>query len=173
MKFLAARDIPPRATLVIVVLAMLAGIVTGREQPAIPEASQPAASAGATAPAAAVQDLKVDKLIRRRGEQKVEDLFASHSWTPTVQTSAPIAAVPAAPPQPAAPVTPPLPFAYLGRMVRRESTFVYLLNGEDMLLVESGQAIGEYRVEAIGDSAMTFSYAPTGAKQTLSFPGRE
>lgn len=173
MKLLAARDIPPRATLVVVMLAMLASIVIGREQSSIPEAAQPATAAGSTAHTTSAPDLRVDKLIRQRSEQKVADLFASYAWAPTVQTPPPVAVEPAAPPQPAAPVTPPLPFAYLGRMVRNERTLVYLMKGEDMLLAESGQTLGEYRVDDIGDSAMTFSFVPSGAKQTLRFPGRE
>lgn len=170
MKALIARDIPPRAAAVVVTLALLASIVTGREQPPVPEAPQPAADRVA-APA---QELALDKLVRRRAEHDVEDLFASHSWAPPAPAVLPAAPVePAPPPQPAVPVAPPLPFTYLGRMVKSERTLVYVLKGEDMLLVEAGQTLGEYRVEGISDSAVSFFYVPSGTRQTLSFPARE
>lgn len=174
MKLPFARDIPPRAAAVVVALALLASIVTGREHASAPEPPPPLRPATLEAQPVPPQELQVDKLVRRRTEHGVQDLFASHSWSPSAPLAAPVPAVePTPPPQPVIPVAPPLPFTYLGRMIRNERTLVYLLKGEDMLLVENGQTLGEYRIESIGDSAMSFFYVPSGTRQALSFPARE
>lgn len=176
MKRFFAFDIPPRAAAVVVALVLLASVVTGGEERRSPEAAQPP-SPRSSEPQAALPDLELEKLVRQRSGQNVQDLFESSSWTLPQALALPppptVAPPPPPPPPPTAAVAPPLPFTYLGRMVKSERTLAYLLRGEEMLLVEAGRTFGDYRVEGITDAAVHFLYLPLGEKQTLRFPARE
>jgi hypothetical protein len=172
---LNVRDIPWRAAAVVLALALLASIVTGREQSPVAQAPRPAPVPTAESQQAPQSDLALDKLVRLRTEHDVLDLFAIQSWAPAAvqPAAAPLEPAPPEPPAPAIPIAPPLPFAYLGRMVKNDRTLVYLLKGEDMLLAEIGRTLGDYRIDGIGESTMTFVYVPSGTRQTLAFPARE
>lgn len=167
-----------RPVVPLVMLALLASIVTGREHPVTSAPDLPTPQRNPQ-PAAAAQDLDLDKLIRQRQERRFTDLFAVRSLAPPpVKTlpppSAPEALPVAAVAPPATPVAPPLPFAYLGRIIKGDRTLAYLLRGDEMHIAETGQMLGEdYRVEGITDSGVHFVYVPLGAKQVLGFPARE
>lgn len=173
-----------RPVIPLAALALLATIVTGREQPLSPEPVAPARQHNAQA-VAPPQELDLDKLVRQRHERSVTDLFAARAFVPPTEPKPRVAPAPepapAATPAPAAepappvvPVAPPLPFAYLGRMVKGERAVAYVLKGEQMHLAEAGHMLGEdYRVEGVTDSAVHFLYIPLGTKQVLSFPVRE
>ena len=175
MRIFSTRDIPPRAAAVVVALALLASMVTGRENPAPAEASASRSADPLPEPAVRAPDLPIDKLMARSADVRVGDLFASASPSPPPPASAPVAAISVPTPlaQPATPLTPPLPFNYVGRMVSSSRTVVYLLKGEEMLLVEAGQTLGEYRVEGISDIAVSFVYTPSATTQILKFPATE
>lgn len=164
----------------IAALALLGGIVTGREQPAQPVPPAPGPRPAAEV-SAAVPQLELDRLERTRREGGFADLFAPASEPGRVARASPV--LPSAPSEPALAVVaaaseptaaPPLPFAYLGRMVKGERMVAYVLRGEEMLLAEAGRMLGpDYRVEGVTDSAVHFLYVPLGTRQVLSFPVRE
>jgi hypothetical protein len=168
MKRLLARDIPPRAAIVVLALVLLASVVGGREK--APDAQvAPAATKQASDEAAKAEDLAVETLTRQRSEREREDLFASRSWAPP-----PAAAQPAAPAKPAPPPVasaPPLPFKYLGRRADAERLVVYLARGEDTFNAVVGDTLqNTYSVEGISESAVQFIYLPLGTRQSLSIP---
>jgi hypothetical protein len=159
------RDIPAGAAITVVALVLLASVVTGREGAAV--ADSPQAKRAPEAPAE-LDDVDVSSLVRQRNGEGATDLFARRSWTP-------IPAPPAAPeppkavPPPAPSEPPPLPFTYLGRMVKPDTTLVYLLKNQDMLVAEVGTTLeADYKIEAVSDSAVDFVYLPLGRKQTLA-----
>jgi hypothetical protein len=107
-------------------------------------------------------------LLRRRNTHQPTDLFARHSWVPPAPP-APLEQGPVPAAAPAPPQVLPLPFKYLGRMVKPDTTLVYLLKGEELLVVEVGTILeANYRVESISDAEIGFVYMPLGTKQVLS-----
>jgi hypothetical protein len=163
MKTLLTRDIPPRAALAVVALALAATVVSGREKPdlapeAAPASAPPRAAAAPAAAAEATPDLDPARLQRTRTDQAIADLFAAPA------ASAPEASAPA--PRPSAP---PLPFQFVARIVDGGNTSVYVMLGEDNYSVKPGLVIDRnYRVEQVTESAVTFTYLPMGTRQVLS-----
>lgn len=169
------RDIPRRAAIVVCSLALLASVVTGREEEDSPASAPPGqtgsaatapASRGGESPAPASDDLDVEKLVRLRRENSVPDLFASRAWTPkpvasvASQSARSGAAVPQAPP--------PLAFRYFGKIIDAGRVFVFLEKGGETYRAGEGDMVdGQYRVERIGDSGVTLTYLPLGASQVL------
>lgn len=164
----------------IAVLALLGGIVTGREQPAEPVPT-PLGTRPAAEGSTALPQLELERLERAPSERSSADLFApgpaSRSVTPLPARSpsvAPEPPLPVAAAAPAPPTAPSLPFAYLGRMVKGERIVVYVMRGEEMLVAEAGQMLGQdYRVEGVTDSGLHFLYVPLGTRQVHNFPMRE
>jgi type IV secretory pathway VirB10-like protein len=161
MTTVLTRRIPARAAIAVVALALLASLVSGREKP------QLAASAAeeSVRTTAGVADLDPAKLKRPAPQpaQAVTDPFA--------------ASPPAAPPThvqqaaPPGPTTPALPFRYVGRAVEDSRVAVFLEHGNQNYSVAQGEHAGrDYRVEQITDAAVTFTYLPLGARQTLVVP---
>ncbi len=69
---------------------------------------------------------------------------------------------------PPAPQAPPLPFAFLGKLIDADKVSVFLTSGDRNWVVRSGDTIdGAYRVEAIGDRTMTFTYLALDIRQEL------
>jgi hypothetical protein len=172
MKKVFARDIPPRATLVVVALVLVASIVTGREE--IPAAAVEAAPERTHEPPPTAAGQSVEIATRQRNDLGGTDLFASHSWIlkpppPPPTPALPVIAEPSPKPEP--PSAPPLPFRYLGQLDARAGAVVFLLKGEDILMVRTGDSIeNTYKVEAIAESAVEFIYLPLGTKQSLVIP---
>lgn len=113
-----------------------------------PSGAQPARAFGALTPSAP-------------GEQTaIADLFPRQSWTPP-----PVAV-------PEKPVAPPLPFSYGGRYTEGSKVFVFLNEGTLVHTARQGDTVKEsYRVDEIGDQAITLTYLPLGLKQTLPAGG--
>jgi len=160
-------------------LALLAGLVTGREQAPAPERTPASLSRAPQQQAPNMPELELDRLVRQPHGRSFSDLFAVPVTAPSIEPPVflpepvPAQAVAAAVPAPA-PAAPPLPFAYLGRMVNGDRIVAYLLKGDQMHLAEAGQILGDdYRVEGITDAAVHFVYLPLGTKQVLNFPVRE
>ena len=171
MKLPFLREIPRRAAAAVVALALIASVVTGREelspdpQAAPVPASAPAANGAA--PPAGLPDLDLDKLNRAHKGDKITDLFASKSAVPIPPPVA-MATAPAPPPPPPAPTTPPLPFRYFGKWVDGDRTVVFLWNNSEGHSAAAGDTVeGMYRIESITDSSVDFIYLPLGSKQTL------
>jgi hypothetical protein len=76
----------------------------------------------------------------------------------------------AAPQVPAKPAAPPLPFQYFGRLTENGKTDVFLLRGEELLSIAAGQKVGDYRIDKVSDSSISFTYLPLKMKQTLDIP---
>ncbi len=169
MKVSLPREIPRRAALVVVALALIASVVAGREElssnpQAAPEPAPAPAVNGAAPPA--IPDLDLDKLNRSVRSNTITDLFASKAVPPP-----PVAVVvtpPPPPPPPAPPSAPPLPFRYFGKWIDGDRTVVFLWNASEGHSVAAGDTVeGTYRIEAISDSSVDFVYLPLGSKQTL------
>lgn len=124
-----------------------------RPQPAaLQEAVQPAVPTQQEAPEAAVP---------------AADLFASQSWF-IAPAPAPISAV-IPPPPPPKPTAPPLPFTFIGKLDDRHQLQVFLLRGEEVLVVREGDLIGKtYKVQRIEPERMTLVYLPLDIAQTLA-----
>ena len=171
MKLSFVRDIPRGAAAVVIALALVAGAVVGRDGAQAdspvdrtPEpAPAPAASAAATQ--ASLPDLDLEKLNRSARNGKITDLFAPK--TAMLAPPAAAAIVPSPPTPPPAPTTPPLPFRYFGKWVDGEKTVAFLWRNNEGYSVAAGETVDGYRIEAITESSIDFTYLPLGSKQTL------
>jgi hypothetical protein len=173
MKPLLPRDIPRRAAVVVVVLALIASVVAGREEPsADPQTDRARESASpptgdGPAPQSGLPDLDLDKLNRAARNNKITDLFASKASMPAPPPA--VAAItPPPPPPPPAPTPPPLPFRYFGKWVDGEKMAVFLWKDNEGHSASAGDTLdGTYRIESITDSSVNFIYLPLGSKQAL------
>lgn len=168
-----SRDVPKAAAAVIVALALVAGVVTGREPARTSEVAAPARAPATLAPAP-VEEIDLKRLSRLRSDREVQDLFAPPASkvapAPVAPPSSAVAAA-AAPEPPPAPTAPPLPFSYLGRMTRGEQIIVYLLRNQELLVAEAGTALDDtYRLDSVSDTSVQFVYVPLGTKQSLAVP---
>ncbi len=155
---LVRRDLPKRPVIIALVLAVAAGVVAGREKPAseLVEASAPRAEKSAAAP-----QLDLAKLRRAQSDAAQSDPFSPRSFAAPVKQ-----ARSAAPPEP--PRAPALPFTYAGKLTQDGRTEVFVLRGEELIAIAAGQNIdGEYRVDAITDASIRFTYLPLKLKQSL------
>jgi hypothetical protein len=168
MTSLLKRDIPVRATLGVLALALLATAVTGREEVSGEITREPVARLEAPPAASPAGELDLDKLERRTNEDKVPDLFALRDPAPGKKSARP---PPRAAAQPAAPSAPPLPFTYLGQVLDGGKLAVFLAQGNEHYSVQAGQEIDAlYRVEKILDDEIVLTYLPLGLQQVLTIP---
>jgi hypothetical protein len=150
------RDIPKRAMLVVVALAAAAGVVTGREKPALELLQEKAAP-----PARADFPIDLTKLERVEAGLPEADPFAPRSFGAQAQPQA----------APGRPEVPPLPFQYVGKVIENGKQEVYVMRGDELLAIERGQKIGsDYRVDRITGKSITFTYLPLKTRQTLDLP---
>ena len=139
-----------RIAFFILSLALLAGVVVGREKPMENLVTQKPPSE---------LDIDISRLEKRETEMPANDPFARRSFgaPPAEQAAAP-----------ARPEAPPLPFRYMGKVIEDGKTEILLLRGDEHIAVAAGQKIdGEYRLDKASASALTFMYLPTKQKQTL------
>lgn len=161
------KALPPRAAAVVVALALLATVVTGREQRPPEVVATVAPSAAARVPAPEPMDLRLP--VRVRDEGALTDLFAGAAPTPVDRPAIPAAAVQQVP---AVPSAPPLPFRFIGRMNKAGKDYVYLAKGEEVVVAESGKMLeASYRVESITRASVQLVYVPLGTVQSLAIPG--
>jgi len=140
------------AAIVAAAVTVVAGVVAGRERPAmeiIHERAKPA------------QDDGIDLARLQRPEAAVpqSDPFA-RNFGPEKAAQGEKAAA-------GKPVAPPLPFRYFGRLTENGKTEVFVMRGDDLLTIAPGQKIGEYRVDQIAEASISFTYLPLKMKQTL------
>jgi hypothetical protein len=145
-----------RAAITVAAVILVAGVVAGRERPAV-EILQPRAAA-----VTADDGIDLDKL-RQRGE--LSPLQSDPFAVMNSGAKAPAAAAQASAPE--KPVAPPLPFQYVGKWSRGDKTEVLVMHGEELLPIDPGQKLGDYRVEQIDESSISFTYLPLKMKQTL------
>jgi len=165
------------ATVLLVLLASLViGAETRRQDGAL--TPEPPAASAPSAPQAQAQvneDLDVEKLHRAKRAEPIVDVFAQKivaAPLPAVLRAPappppdePAAAAPPAPP----PAPPALPFRFVARFVENGATRLLLANREKEHNVAGGETLeGTYRVDSVSDEAVTFTYLPMKAVQTLS-----
>lgn len=144
-----------RSLLALGVVAALASVVAGREKPST---DTPNIEARLSLP----QPLDLSGLQRREAPESKADPFASRSFA----SAAPAAAGAARPA--GKPAAPPLPFVYLGKVIEEGKLAVFLAHGEESYSVAAGDTIGgEYRVDAVTESEVRFTYLPLKTKQKL------
>lgn len=111
---------------------------------------------------ARVPELALERLGERTQRGTDGDPFNALA-SEEVRRAAPL---PAPPP---APQAPPLPFAFLGKLIDADKVSVFLTSGDRNWVVRSGDTIdGTYRVEAIGERTMTFTYLALDIRQELA-----
>lgn len=155
------REIPKRAALVVVALVAAAGVVTGREKPAL-ERIETKASRAEISP---VVEIDLEKLHRAESTLPQNDPFARRDFV----SPKPALAAPQAAPAPSAP---PLPFKYFGKVIDQGKLEVFVMRGDELISIAAGKNIdAEYRVERITDTSIRFTYLPLKAKQSLELPG--
>jgi hypothetical protein len=157
MKFAFLKlDVPRRGVAIALALVAVAGVVAGREKPAIEVVE---ARPSNIENAAAAPEIDLAKLRRDEAGAPQSDPFAPRSF----------AAVPprqAAAPQ--APSAPPLPFAYIGRITQDGKTEVFVMRGDEVISIAAGRKIdAEYRVDAVSESRIAFTYLPLKTRQSL------
>ena len=135
-----------------------AGVVAGGEKPQPPMvAAQPQGRA------AAAPEIDLARLARADAPAPGTDPFAPRSFAPAPK------AQPAS--GRAAPSAPPLPFTYIGKLTQDGRTEVFVLRGEELISIAAGQKIdAQYRVDAISDARIAFTYLPLKSRQTLELP---
>lgn len=96
------------------------------------------------------------------------NLFAAHSWY-----IAPPPPPPRPTPAPVAPTAPPLPYTFIGKYGRgADGTVYFLTRGDRVYDVKQGDVLdGIYRLDAVSDGQLTFTYMPLDERQTLSIGG--
>jgi hypothetical protein len=143
-----------RTALIAAAAILVAGVVAGREKPAI-ELVQERAPRVATASA---DDIDLSKLKRGEATVPQNDPFKSFSQPKPQPAAVQVQAKPSAP---------PLPFRYFGRLTENGKTEVFVMLGEELLSIASGQQHGEYRVDQVSASQISFTYLPLKTRQTL------
>jgi hypothetical protein len=143
-----------RVAIAVAAVVLVAGVVAGRERPALE--LFPERTAQPSAPAA--DDIDLQRLRRGESSTPQADPFAKKDF---VERAAK-ASIPSV-----KPMAPPLPFQYFGRLTENGKTEVFVLRGEELLAIAPGQTLGEYRVDSVGDKAIAFTYLPLKTQQTL------
>jgi hypothetical protein len=136
-------------------LALLAGVVVGREKPVetLLKPDAPVANAA----------IDVSRLERAQDEvAPAADPFARRSFGAAerrVKTAAPKAEAPL------------LPFRYMGKVIDNGKEEILLLNGTEQYAVAPGDKLGaDYRLDKVTGTALVFTYLPLKTKQTLDIP---
>ena len=135
---------------------LVASVVAGREKPAA-DIVEPVARIDTRIRAG--EDLDLSKLERPADEGAKADLFGNGDFSSGKALGKPDRHEKAGPP--------PLPFAYLGKLIEDGKLAVFLSRGGESLSVAQGDTIGEYRVDAVSETEITFTYLPLKAKQKL------
>ena len=144
-----------RAAITVAAVILVAGVVAGRERPPV-EIIQPRAAA-----LKVDERIDLDKLHRRELQPPRNDPFAQ--WTPAQPKQAAVESAPQ-------PAVPPLPFQYIGKWTQGGKTEVLVTRGDELISIDPGQKLGDYRVDQIGDSSISFTYLPLKMQQTLEMP---
>lgn len=163
----------PRAAMLVLALALtLVAVWWATRLPEDTTALVEAAPRAAKPPAAAVDEgvpatpatAAADPAGHRPGPEarfplRGADLFAATSFRPP---PAPVIVPPPPPPQ-----APALPFRYLGRWQEDGVDIVFLEERERTHLARRGDRLGQWRVDAIGEQAITLTYLPLEQQRTL------
>ena len=144
--------------------------VVERSASAAGAANTPTATKQMAVTADAGTTLDVSRLGQRTAAGSERDLFPAVNWAQVAREEEIKRNPPPKPAPPPPPQAPPLPFTYMGRMIEDGKSTVFLIQGDRSLIVRQGETVqGSWRVDAIADQAMTFTYVPLNKQQTLSF----
>src|SRR5438128_3941896 len=158
---------PPRIAVLIALLAGAAAwVAIDLRGPAAPTSAKAPASGASQDPghsaAPASQATQPGIPARSVLGRIAADPFSAHSWMPR-----PNPAVVTAPPDP---VTPPLPYRFAGQFHRESGIEVYVARGEEIFPVKEGDTLdGQYKVDSVSATEVSFVHIPSGTRQTLQF----
>src|SRR5437773_10814450 len=158
---------PPRIAVLIALLAGAAAwVAIDLRGPAAPTSAKAPASGApqdAEHAAAPASEAKQPGIPARSALGRIAaDPFSAQSWLPRRKP-----AVVTAPPDP---VTPPLPYRFAGQFHRESGIEVYVARGEEIFPVKEGDTLdGQYKVDSVGATEVSFIYLPSGARQTIQF----
>lgn len=108
--------------------------------------------------------VRVLSIRSRESDDDTPEVFAPTQWTPLAPANPTLVMRPPEPPR-----APPLPFRVLGRYVEDGKVLVFLQYNNRNLVVKEGDTIeSQYKVESIGDGALTLVYIPLDQRQTLA-----
>lgn len=151
------RDISRRGAAIAVALVVAAGVVAGREKPTLGVVES---KAPAIEPAATPSAIGLEKLKRPEPGVPHNDPFAPRSFAPRARPEQAHGA--------AAPSAPALPFRYIGKLIANGKTEVFVMRGDELISIAAGQNIdAEYRVDAITESSIAFTYLPLRTRQSI------
>jgi hypothetical protein len=109
--------------------------------------------------------LDVARLERRKTQEVSADLFDQPKW----QEPPPPPLIVVKPPPPPPPKPPELPFSYIGQMIDKGETKVFLSAGAETHTAKAGDTLrGVYLVDSVSPTAVVFTYLPMKMQQTLS-----
>src|SRR5437773_5069891 len=158
---------PPRIAVLIALLAGAAAWVAidlrGPAAPTSAKAPASGASQDAERSAAPASEAKQPGIPARSALGRIAaDPFSAQSWLPRRKP-----AVVSAPPDPG---TPPLPYRFAGQFHRESGIEVYVARGEEIFPAKEGDTLdGQYKVDSVSATEVSFIYLPTGARQTVQF----
>jgi len=158
---------PPRIAVLIALLAGAAAwVAIDLRGPAAPTSAKAPASraSGDTEQAAApASEAKQPGIPARSALGRIAaDPFSAQAWLPRRKP-----AVVSAPPDP---VAPPLPYRFAGQFHRESGVEVYVARGEEIFPVKAGDTLdGQYRVDSVSATEVSFVHIPSGTRQTLQF----
>jgi len=158
---------PPRIAVLIALLAGAAAwVAIDLRGPAAPPSAKAPASGASQDPeraAAPASEAKQPGIPARSALGRIAaDPFSAQSWLPRRKP-----AVVSAPPDP---VTPPLPYRFAGQFQRESGIEVYVARGEEIFPAKEGDTLdGQYKVDSVSATEVSFIYLPTGARQTVQF----
>src|SRR5881628_1166226 len=158
---------PPRIAVLIALLAGAAAwVAIDLRGPAAPTSAKAPASGAPQDPeraAAPASEAKQPGIPARSALGRIAaDPFSTQSWLPRRKP-----AVVSAPPDP---VTPPLPYRFAGQFHRESGIEVYVARGEEIFPVKEGDTLdGQYKVDSVSATEVSFIFLPSGARQTMQF----
>ena len=142
------------AAIIAAAVTVVAGVVAGRERPTVELVLEKPR---------AVADDGIDLARQQRPEPTVpqNDPFARNFGQPKpaqVSNAAPALKHTAAP---------TMPLKNIGRHSVNATYEGFVMRGEELLAVAAGQQIGDYKVEQVADTSISFTYLPLKMRQTL------
>src|SRR5437879_1442372 len=156
---------PPRIAVLIVLLVGAAlWVAIDLRGPAAPTSAKAPASGASRDPgqaAARASEAKQPGIPTRSTLGKFgADPFSTHSWLPRRK--------PAVVSEPPAAVVPPLPYRFAGQFLRESGIEVYVARGEEIFPVKEGDTLdGQYKVDLVSATEVSFVHIPSGTRQTL------
>src|SRR5947208_16385406 len=158
---------PPRIAVLIALLAGAAAwVAIDLRGPAAPNSAKAPASGAPQDPehvAAPASETKQPGIPARSALGRIAaDPFSAQAWLPRRK--------PAVVSEPPVAVVPPLPYRSAGQFHRDSGMEVYVARGEEIYPVKAGDTLdGQYKVDSVSATEVSFIYLPSGARQTVQF----